>query len=66
MLNNGGKYMNVANKNNEVDNYKKEAIKIARDFNYPVMVLLDLKTATSIAQISRIMCSARQGYYNIA
>lgn len=40
--------------------YKRKAISIAKDFNYPQNVISKLKSAQTESEISRIMKSARE------
>lgn len=43
-------------------NYKKQAIKAAKDLHYPPEVVKKLKDCTSLGQISIVMTTARQTY----
>lgn len=44
--------------------YRKDASKAANDLGYGDRVLSMIKAAKSIAEIGRIMASARKGEYN--
>lgn len=44
----------------ETYNYKRQAIRTARDLFYPEEVIQKLKTAQSVSEISRIMKTARE------
>lgn len=46
----------------ETYNYKCNAIRTAKDLCYPESVILRLKSATTDAEICRIMHSAREKY----
>ena len=44
----------------EAYNYKRQAIKIAKDLFYPQSVILRLQSATTESEICRIMKTARE------
>lgn len=43
-------------------NYRKQALKAARDFHYPEEVINKIKMCTTIGQLSVVMTTARQTY----
>lgn len=43
-------------------NYKKQAMKAARDFHYPQDVKDKIEACTTIGQLSIVMTTARQRY----
>ena len=43
-------------------NYKKQALKAAKDLHYPEDVIKKIKSCTSFGQISIVMTTARQTY----
>lgn len=44
----------------ETYNYKRTAIKTAKDLLYPQSVILRLQAATTVSEIARIMKTARE------
>ncbi len=45
----------------ETYNYKRHAIKAARELYYPTEVIMQLQSATTESEIERIMVMARKG-----
>ena len=52
--------MSTVKNSSDVAVYRKDALKAARDLNYPLYVIQQLKAATTLAQIERIMITARK------
>ena len=55
-----GQERRINNMSREMYNYKRKAIRTAKDLLYPQSVILRLQSATTESEIARIMKTARE------